>query len=435
MTLLVLVAALVLTGTASIVGLESGWGASTALAEKEAHSTALQVQTSDLSGGDEVVLAGLPVENFRNDWPFDPPLPDHLFLDVGANRLLFLHFDKPVAEATKLLYVGVGVKGRFLAEDQPDGGTTGFTHFHRLKAPTVEAGHGGAPGDEGYWLQHIAVSEFEMMGMKVEPGIDMMFMPTAAPSGLGGKWVNERPFNPPLPDHVWVEVDGGRVSFLHFDKPVTDPSKKLLFVGDGVRGRFCAEDQPAGGHTGYVHFHRFDAPTVDAGHGGAPGDEGYWLRHIAVDEIDMMGMRFNPGIAFDFMPTKAPGCGDSAAPATSAQETASPAAAPVQAPMPTETSAADSATSANLGSAAEGEKKFAAVGCIGCHTVKGSGGKVGPELTGIGSRSDVTYIRQSIEDPLAYVVPGYQPVMPSPDKLKLSPSDIDNLVAFLEELK
>ncbi|MBI4320847.1 MAG: hypothetical protein HY675_20335, partial [Chloroflexi bacterium] len=105
-TLLVLVAALVLTGTASIVGLESGWGASTALAEKEPRSTALQEQVSALSSGDEAILASLPIENFRNDWPFDPPLPDHLFLDVGANRLLFLHFDKPVAEATKLLYVG-----------------------------------------------------------------------------------------------------------------------------------------------------------------------------------------------------------------------------------------------------------------------------------------------------------------------------------------
>ncbi|MBI2303314.1 MAG: DUF11 domain-containing protein [Chloroflexi bacterium] len=254
-------------------------------------------------------LAGLPLENFRNDWPFDPPLPDHLWMDIGVNRLLFLHFDKPVAEATKLLYIGEGIRGRFYAEDQPEGGTTGFTHFHRFKAPTVEAGHGGAPGDEGYWLRHVAVTDFEMMGMKVRPGIDFNFMPTVAPVGLSGQWVNEKPFDPPLPDHLWLELGGGRIMLLHYDKPVTDPTKMLLYVGEGVRGRFCASDQPEGGRTGYTHFHRFKASTVEAGHGGAPGDEGYWLRHIAVAEFEMMGMKVKPGIDFNFMPTTPPKCG------------------------------------------------------------------------------------------------------------------------------
>jgi len=83
----------------------------------------------------------------------------------------------------------------------------------------------------------------------------------------------------------------------------------------------------------------------------------------------------------------------------------------------------------------EGEKIFYAVGCIGCHTVKGVGGRVGPELTDIGRRRDAAYIRQSIEDPRAYIVPGYPPAMPSPDQLRLSASDIDNLLAFLTGLK
>ncbi|MBI2303311.1 MAG: cytochrome c [Chloroflexi bacterium] len=75
------------------------------------------------------------------------------------------------------------------------------------------------------------------------------------------------------------------------------------------------------------------------------------------------------------------------------------------------------------------------MGCIGCHTVKGIGGRVGPDLTDLGARRNTVYIRQSIEDPGAYIVPGYQPDMPSPDKLRLSASDIDNLVAFLAGLK
>ncbi|MDP2662200.1 MAG: c-type cytochrome [Dehalococcoidia bacterium] len=379
-------------------------------------------------------LAGLPMENFRNDWPFDPPLPDHLWMDIGADRLIFLHFDKPVAEATRILYMGEGVKGRFFAEDQPDGGTTGFTHFHRFKAPTVEAGHGGAPGDEGYWLRHVALSEFEMMGMKVRPGIDYNFMPTVASVGLKGQWRNEWPFDPPLPDHLWMDLGGGRILFLHYDKPVTDSTKMLIYVGDGVRGRFCASDQPNGGKTGYVHFHRFKAPTVEAGHGGAPGDDGYWLRHIAVSEFEMMGMKVKPGIDYNFMPTSAPQCAGTPASA-SATGLSMPATTAATNGVATGSQPASPPAAASAGPATEGERIFGAIGCIGCHTVKGTGGNVGPNLSDIGARRDKAYIEQSIREPQTYVVPGYPPVMPSPDKLGLSDQDIANLVEFLTRLK
>lgn len=373
-------------------------------------------------------LAGLPLENFRNDWPFDPPLPDHIWMDIGADRLIFVHFDKPVAEATRILYMGEGVRGRFLAEDQPEGGTTGFTHFHRFKAPTVEAGHGGAPGDEGYWLRHIAPSNFEMMGMEVGPGIDYNFMPTVAPVRLKGQWRNEWPFDPRLPDHLWMDLGGGRLMFLHYDKPVTDPTKMLIYVGEGVRARFCASDQPNGGATGYVHFHRFKAPTVEAGHGGAPGDEGYWLRHIAVAEFEMMGMKVQPGIDFNFMPTKVPQC------------EGAPGAMPMPAPMPPAAAPAPAApvTAPPLAPAAggaKGERLFAATGCNGCHTVRGVGGNVGPNLSDIGARRGRAYIEQSIREPQAFVVSGYPPVMPSADRLGLSDQDVANLVDFLSSLK
>ncbi len=379
-------------------------------------------------------LAGLPLESFRNDWPFDPPLPDHLWMDIGSDRLVFVHFDKPVAEATRILYIGEGVRGRFFAEDQPEGGTTGFVHFHRFKAPTVDAGHGGAPGDEGYWLRHVALSEFEMMGMKVKPGTDYNFMPTVAPVGLSTQWRNDWPFDPPLPDHIWMDLGGGRLMFLHYDKPVTDPTRMLPYVGDGVRGKFCASDQPNGGRTGYVHFHRFKAPTVEAGHGGAPGDEGYWLRHIAVSEFEMMGMKVKPGIVFNFMPTSAPQC--AGAPASASMTGPSmPATAPAPSGAATGSQPAPQSPAASTGPAAEGERIFGAIGCIGCHTVKGTGGNVGPNLSDIGARRDKAYIEQSIREPQAYLVPGYPPVMPSPDKLGLSDQDIANLVAFLSGLK
>ncbi len=115
--------------------------------------------------------------------PFNPTAPDHLWLDNRDGTYLFLHFDKPLAEATKLIYVGWAVPGRWCAEEQPKG----FTHFHRTaKVATWDAGHGGSKaGEAGYWLKHVAPQEFDMkmMGMAyhVTPGTDMKFMLTNAP--------------------------------------------------------------------------------------------------------------------------------------------------------------------------------------------------------------------------------------------------------------
>lgn len=120
---------------------------------------------------------------FTTSSPFTPTAPDHLWFDNGDGTYLFLHFDKPLKEATKLIYVGFGVPGRWCAEDRP----SGYTHFHRTaKVADWNAGHGGAtPGEAGIWLKHVAVEafDFNMMGMsyKVAPGTDHKFMPTNPP--------------------------------------------------------------------------------------------------------------------------------------------------------------------------------------------------------------------------------------------------------------
>ena len=122
------------------------------------------------------------------------------------------------------------------------------------------------------------------------------------------------PFHPAMPDHLWLDEGNGRATFLHFNKPVSDPSAMVIFVGEGIKGRFCAEDQPDVGKTGFVHFHRSQTPEGETGmaahgHGGKQAEEGYWLKHVAVGEFDMMGMHFKPGTAMNFMPTPAPKCG------------------------------------------------------------------------------------------------------------------------------
>jgi mono/diheme cytochrome c family protein len=79
--------------------------------------------------------------------------------------------------------------------------------------------------------------------------------------------------------------------------------------------------------------------------------------------------------------------------------------------------------------AAAGKALFASNGCGGCHTYKpaGSGGKVGPDLDNLEADAK----EQSIEDPNAYVVPGFPKGVMPPYKGKLTDEQINDLVKFL----
>lgn len=90
------------------------------------------------------------------------------------------------------------------------------------------------------------------------------------------------------------------------------------------------------------------------------------------------------------------------------------------------------------GNAANGKALFSSSGCSACHTFKpaNANGKVGPDLDHALKASAAKagqpldkYIATSIEDPNAYITPGFHPgVMP---KLPLSSSQVADLVAFL----
>lgn len=116
--------------------------------------------------------------------PFDAPLPQYLFKVLEDGTALFLHFDEPLAEGpTKILYIGTAVPGKFCNTIEVQTLIQqGFVHFHTTdKVPTPEEGHGGKGGEDGYWLRHIAVGEFDMPWGRVMPGIDYNFMPTLPP--------------------------------------------------------------------------------------------------------------------------------------------------------------------------------------------------------------------------------------------------------------
>jgi cytochrome c oxidase cbb3-type subunit III len=51
------------------------------------------------------------------------------------------------------------------------------------------------------------------------------------------------------------------------------------------------------------------------------------------------------------------------------------------------------------GNAVHGAELYSSKGCAGCHVIKGQGGVMGPELTGIGLRRSIAYLREAILDP------------------------------------
>lgn len=92
------------------------------------------------------------------------------------------------------------------------------------------------------------------------------------------------------------------------------------------------------------------------------------------------------------------------------------------------------------GDAANGKKLYGAQGCGGCHTFKpaGSSGNIGPDLDKLAADAQKAnqgsleqYTFDSIQNPSAYVVPGYpNGVMPSYGA-QLKDAQIADLVAFL----
>lgn len=95
-------------------------------------------------------------------------------------------------------------------------------------------------------------------------------------------------------------------------------------------------------------------------------------------------------------------------------------------------------SAAPAGNATAGKALFASQGCNACHTFRpaGSTAKVGPDLDDLAANAQTAnrgsvqeYTAESIEDPGAYVVPGYpNGVMP---QFQLSDKQVADLVAFL----
>jgi len=82
--------------------------------------------------------------------------------------------------------------------------------------------------------------------------------------------------------------------------------------------------------------------------------------------------------------------------------------------------------------------------CFTCHTISKKGALRFPDLEGVGARagsrvpglSDVDYLAQSIYEPSAYIVPGFNPGMPVINKppIGLTDQEILAVIAYLQSL-
>jgi mono/diheme cytochrome c family protein len=92
---------------------------------------------------------------------------------------------------------------------------------------------------------------------------------------------------------------------------------------------------------------------------------------------------------------------------------------------------------------ARGRQIYRALNCGSCHEPNIFGQRIGPPLDHVGAvagerrpgMAAEPYLRESILDPGAYLVPGYQDSMPRDLGRDLSPTDLDALVTYLASLR
>lgn len=99
------------------------------------------------------------------------------------------------------------------------------------------------------------------------------------------------------------------------------------------------------------------------------------------------------------------------------------------------------------GNADNGKALFESQSCAACHSLKPGQTIIGPSLSGVGKEaaerikaadykgkatSVETYLKESILDPSAYIVPGFQDAMLKDFSRKLSPQQLADLIAFLQ---
>lgn len=200
------------------------------------------------------------------DQPFDPPLENYVW-KMKDDELYGIEFDKK----GYVRYVVYGVSGRYSLNDVPVSGE--YTVWYPLTPRS----------SEGYWLAHVAVKEFRMMWGKVTPGVDLSFVSRYNLKDLKKKDLTgyiDKPFSPLLENHVWKK-EKEHLSGFQFDE-----KGNLLYIVDGIPGRYSLDDVPYSGE------YRVWYPVTET------SQEGYWLKYTAVTTVEMPWGKVSPGVDY-----------------------------------------------------------------------------------------------------------------------------------------
>jgi cytochrome c2 len=81
------------------------------------------------------------------------------------------------------------------------------------------------------------------------------------------------------------------------------------------------------------------------------------------------------------------------------------------------------------GSAEKGKEVYSSHKCGICHTINGSGGKMGGDLSDIGDKKDADWLTKYVKDPKSVMPEAKMPAF------KGSDADLQDLVAYLMSLK
>ena len=76
-----------------------------------------------------------------------------------------------------------------------------------------------------------------------------------------------------------------------------------------------------------------------------------------------------------------------------------------------------------------GKKVYSEMKCPMCHKMEGVGGKIGPELSGVGTRKDAEWIKGFLKDPKSVIPDTKQPPFKGTDE------QLEALVTYLMSLK
>jgi len=121
---------------------------------------------------------------------------------------------------------------------------------------------------------------------------------------------SEAPFTPAPPATAFRVFGDGSGLFLQFDSSA-EGDGSLRYIGTMEPGVFCDNERTrALREQGYVHFRAAEAPSEATAAGGRPGEEGHWMRFVAVQGFEMPWGAVEPGIDFGYRPTDPPACSE-----------------------------------------------------------------------------------------------------------------------------